>query len=292
MITRRTVLAALGASGVAAVGVAATLNGGNAPFGDALRSVLGVLGPVPTVKRAVVQVDRVRSKYRGREIDLLTLVPPGVPTRGLPMAVLLHGLHGSARYAAVANLPEALVSAVDRKAVPAFGFVAIDGGDNYWHENHPGDDPMGALLEEVPGWLAERGFGPVFGCAGVSMGGFGALLYGRRRWERHEKTTAIAAVSPGLITTWPEMNKRDAFRSAEQWASLDPLRNLDKLGDAPIGVWIGDHDKFIEGTRRFIAAAKPAVASVLPGGHDDAFWRKITGDVVRFLGKRVPVSAG
>ncbi|MFD1145750.1 alpha/beta hydrolase [Saccharothrix hoggarensis] len=287
MVTRRTVLNALGGGVLATAGLTAALHG-NAPFGEALRHVLGVAGPVPAVKRAVVRVDRVRSHHRGRDVDLLTMVPPGVPTRDLPMAILLHGRFGTARTAAIGGMSEVLVGAVSRRQVPPFGFVAVDGGDHYWHENVPGDDPMGMLLEEVPRWLAERGFGAPFACVGVSMGGFGALLYGRRRHERREPVKAIAAISPALITTWAEMSTRNAFRGPEQWASLDPLKNLDKLGDAPIGVWTGDRDRFIEGTRKFIASTRLAVASVTPGGHDDAFYRKIVADVIRFLGKRVP----
>ncbi|GAA3459248.1 alpha/beta hydrolase [Saccharothrix longispora] len=286
MVSRRTVLTASVGSALAAVGIAAVH--GDAPFGEALRHAVGVAGPVPAVKRAVVRVERVRSEHRGREVDLLTLVPPGVPTGGLPMSILLHGRYGTARLAAFGGLPEVLVAAVGRGSVPPFGFVAVDGGDNYWHENHPGDDPMAMLLEEVPTWLAERGYGAPFACTGVSMGGFGALLYGRRRTERRERTAAVAAVSPALITTWEEMAKRDAFRGPEQWARLDPLRNLDKLGDAPIGVWVGDRDRFVDGTTTLLKNAKLAVESVTPGGHDDAFYRRIVPDVVRFLGRRVP----
>ncbi len=289
VVSRRTVLGALGVTGLAVAGTAAALNG-HAPAGDPLRHLLGVAGSVPAGKRPVVTVDRVSSRYRGREVDLLTIVPPGVPTEGLPMSILLHGLHGSARYAAVGGLPEALVAAVGRGTVPPFGFVAVDGGNNYWHENVPGDDPMAMLLEEVPRWLAERGFGTPFACTGVSMGGFGALLYARRRNERRERLNAVAAISPGLLLSWPEMAKRKAFADRQQWESLDPLRHLDQLGNAPIGVWIGDHDRFIEGTRRFIAAVRPVIGSITPGGHDDVFYRKIVPDVIRFLGKRV--SAG
>ncbi|MEU4802730.1 alpha/beta hydrolase-fold protein [Actinosynnema sp. NPDC023587] len=286
MVSRRTVLGALGATGLAVTGVAAALNG-NAPGGEALRHVLGVAGPVPAGKRPVVRVDRVYSRYRRREVDLLTILPPGLPTGTVPMSVLLHGLHGSARYAAVGGMSEALVAAVGRRSVPPYGFVAVDGGDNYWHENSPGDDPMAMLLEEVPRWLAERSYGPVVACTGVSMGGFGALVYARRRAERRDPLKAVAAVSPGLLLNWPDMAKRRVFANQEEWASVDPLKHVDDLGPTPVGVWVGDHDRFIQGTREFIAAAKPAVASVTPGGHDDVFYRKIVPDVIRFLGKRV-----
>ncbi|MFD0202295.1 MULTISPECIES: alpha/beta hydrolase [Saccharothrix] len=287
MVARRTVLAALAGGALATAGVTAAWHG-NAPLGEALRHAVGVAGPVPAVKRAVVQVERVHSHHRGREVDLLTMVPPGVPTRDLPMSILLHGRFGSARQAHVGGMAEVLVSAVARGQVPPFGFVAVDGGDHYWHENVPGDDPMAMLLEEVPRWLAEGGYGAPFACTGVSMGGFGALLYARRRHERREPTSAIAVIAPALLTDWAEMSKRNAFASPQDWASLDPLKNLDKLGSAPIGVWAGDRDTFITGTRQFIAAAKPAVASIVPGGHNDTLYRKVIPDVIRFLGKRVP----
>ncbi|MEJ2853618.1 MULTISPECIES: alpha/beta hydrolase [unclassified Saccharothrix] len=286
MVSRRTVLGALGVAGLAAAGLALD---DRAPFGESLRHALGVAGPVPAPKRAVVKAERVWSRYRGREVELLTLVPPGVGTRGLPMSILLHGRYGSAGYAAVGGLPEALVAAVSRGSVSPFGFVAVDGGDNYWHENVPGDDPLAMLLEEIPQWLSERGFGPVFAATGTSMGGFGALLYARRRHERREPLKAVATLAPALMTSWDEMRTRNAFADEAQWASLDPLRNLRAHGDVPVGVWVGDKDWFIEGTRRFIAATKPAVATIVPGGaHDDSTYRKVVPDVIRFLGRRLP----
>jgi S-formylglutathione hydrolase FrmB len=294
-VRRRTVLASVGMAGVALTGVAVTTSAGKASLGEAMRSALGAAAPVPTTKPAVIKVERVYSASRGREVDLLTVLPPGVPTAGLPMSVLLHGLHGSARRALVGRMPDALASAVGRGAVSPFGFVAVDGGDNYWHENVPGDDPMAMLLEEVPRWLAERGLGGAdglpFAGTGVSMGGFGALVYARRRQERRQPVNAVAAISPGLMTSWQEMSKRHAFASPEAWAALDPLRHADALGAAPIGVWIGDRDRFVDGTRKFMRSTKLVVASVSPGGHDDNFYRTVVPDVVRFVGKRVPADA-
>ena len=178
------------------------------------------------------------------------------------MSILLHGLHGNARYAAFGGLVEVYTSAVVRGAVRPFGFVAVDGGDNYWHENVPGDDPMAMLLDEVPRWLKERGYGEPFAVTGVSMGGFGALLYARRRAERGDPIAATAAISPGLITTWPEMAKRKAFKDEGEWASLDPLRHLKSTGLTALGVWIGDRDRFIEGTRQFVHEVRSFMLTV------------------------------
>ncbi|MEU7481386.1 alpha/beta hydrolase-fold protein [Lentzea sp. NPDC042327] len=279
---RRTLLAAVGVVVAMAVGTAVYVSAHRAA-----QHQVATANRVATKSGAkpAIRFERVYSSARRREITLAFFTPTNKAPRGLPMSILLHGLHGSARDAAVGSLAENLADAVAKGSVPAFGFVAVDGGDNYWHENVPGDDPMKMLLDEVPTWLHDRGYGDPFAITGVSMGGFGALLYARRRAERGDPVTAAAAISPGLLTSWPEMAKRRAFKSEAEWAALDPLRHPRATGPTALGVWIGDRDRFIVGTRQFIRDERPEVGTVKPGGHDDGFYRKITPDVVRFLAK-------
>jgi S-formylglutathione hydrolase FrmB len=280
--SRRTLLAAIGVVIATATGVATYVSSSNAT--EQQIATADRLSRTPAAK-PTIRFERVYSAARHREVTLAFYLPTGPSPRGLPMSILLHGLHGDARHAAVGNLAEVLTTAIAKGSVPAFGFVAVDGGDNYWHENVPGDDPMAMLLDEVPHWLRERGYGEPFAVTGVSMGGFGSLLYARRRAERGDPIAAAAAISPGLITTWPEMAKRRAFKNEGEWASLDPLRHLKSTGPTALGVWIGDRDRFIEGTRRFIREVRPEVGTVKAGGHDDRLYRKVTPDVVQFLAK-------
>ncbi|MFS8103618.1 esterase family protein [Lentzea alba] len=281
--SRRTLLAAIGVVIATAAGVAVSVSSSR----DVTEQQIATTDRISrtTGAKPTVRFERVYSTSRRREVTLAFYTPTGANPRGLPMSILLHGLHGDARHAAVGDLAEVLTGAVAKGSVPAFGFVAVDGGDNYWHENVPGDDPMAMLLDEVPHWLRERGYGEPFAVTGASMGGFGALLYARLRAERGDPIAAAAAISPGLITTWPEMAKRRAFKNEAEWASLDPLRHLKSTGRTALGVWIGDRDRFIEGTRRFIREVKPEVGTVKAGGHDDGFYRKVTPDVVLFLAK-------
>jgi S-formylglutathione hydrolase FrmB len=281
--SRRTLLAAIGGIVATATGVATYVSSSSEATEQQIATADRVRGT--SAAKPTVRFERVYSAARHREVTLAFYLPTGANPRGLPMSILLHGLHGDARHASIGNLDEVLTTAVAKGAVPAFGFVAVDGGDNYWHENIPGDDPMAMLLDEVPQWLRERGYGEPFAVTGVSMGGFGALLYARRRAERGDPIAATAAISPGLITTWPEMAKRRAFKNEREWASLDPLRHLHSTGPTALGVWIGDRDRFIEGTRRFIHDVRPEVGTVKSGGHDDGFYRKVTPDVVQFLAK-------
>ncbi|SHF44603.1 alpha/beta hydrolase [Streptoalloteichus hindustanus] len=242
----------------------------------------------PDAGRGQVVVDRVYSAARRRDIDIVTVSPENAARANLPVCLMLHGRFGNAR--AVGTLPALLSAAVAGGEIPPYAFVTVDGGNGYWHRNRD-DDPMTMLLEEIPQWLARRNLGgrrhQPFAVAGISMGGFGALLYARRRRERRDPVRAVAAVSPALLLSWREMRKRDAFPDASDWAASDPLRNVDKLGDVPVAVWCGTEDQFIHGTRRFIRDAKPVIASTGPGGHNDDYYRRVLPEAVRFLGRHL-----
>ncbi|MFC7342231.1 alpha/beta hydrolase [Saccharopolyspora griseoalba] len=230
-----------------------------------------------------VSVEQIRSRSRGRRVDMVVMHPRGIDPEGLPVCLMLHGRHGDA-LDLVAGMPTWLSESFERGIVPPFTVLAVDGGrTSYWH-----DDPMTMLLEEVPGWLAERGLGGPGGriaaVSGISMGGFGALLYARRRRELGDPVSAAGVISPALFTSWKAMRTRNAFRNEAEWASLDPLRHVDALGDLPLGVWCGNADRFIKGTRRFIQRARPDVASTTPGRHNRAYFRKAMPELVDFIG--------
>ncbi|SER66550.1 alpha/beta hydrolase [Actinokineospora terrae] len=283
-VSRRTLLVA-GAAAATTGGIALGAATGALPVLTALAEAVGGVDPV-------IRTERVRSTARGTDVDLVTMLPTELPARNLPVCLFLHGLRGNARRAAPTGLARTLAKRVADGTLPPFAFVAIDGGDNYWHENHVGDNSMAMLLDEIPRWLAQRGLSTdPFACAGVSMGGFGALLYARRRAELGRPLNAVAAISPGLLMSWREMSTRRAFKNNTEWTALDPLRNIDKLGRTPVGIWCGTEDHFIEGTRKFIRLAKPEVAYTGPGGHGDSFYRGVVPSVLDFLGKHAPNAA-
>jgi S-formylglutathione hydrolase FrmB len=297
VITRRTALIA-GVSTVAAASVAAGTATSAIPANPAVQALAAAVSNETAPNKTepnLTHVERVWSKARGREVDLVTLLPANAPTRGLPISLLLHGLHGSARKAAPTGLLDHLNREVSAGSVPPFGFVAVDGGDHYWHQDHGPDNPMSMLLDEIPGWLLARGLGGAnglpFACTGFSMGGFGALLYARRRLERRQPIQAVATMAPALITSWSEMSKRKTFSDATDWASMDPLKHLDALRRTAVGVWCGTEDPFIDGVRRFIKAAHPSIAYTAKGVHGDDFNHAIVPSLVSFLGKHVSASA-
>lgn len=282
---RRALLAGVAALGGLSTAGAGVVTGVLPGFG--VTGVVAAARAGPGASGAVVRIERVRSRCRGREVELLTVLPSPVLTAGLPVCVALHGRHGNAAVVAAGGLPGLLATAVANRTVRPFAVVALDGGDSYWHEHHRGDDPMAMLLHELPDWLAERGLQPQpFAATGISMGGFGALHYARRRHQRARPLRAVSVIAPALITTWTEMRKRGAFRNVRDWAAHDPLRHLAALGEVPVGIWCGSDDPFADGARRFIATAHPEVSSITPGAHDDRYFRTALPHALRFVGTR------
>ncbi|MPY96654.1 MAG: alpha/beta hydrolase [Actinophytocola sp.] len=277
-VSRRTMLTA-GVAGLALTGgVLTPLLGASGGGGAASASYLSLRS-----------VERVRSRARRRDVDLVTMLPGDDVPDTLPVCLVLHGLGGDAVGTQKYGFNARLVSEAAMGTIPPFALVAVDGGDNYWNQVRPHDDPMAMLLNELPVWLRERGLAdPPFACAGVSMGGFGALLYARMRAERHDPLRATAAVSPALITSWSVMRTRRIFPSREAWESLDPLRHPDATDPSALGVWCGKDDQFVTGTRQFISMTQPNVVYLGPGGHTANFVSGVADEVVRFLGRHAP----
>ncbi|MGH3517562.1 MAG: alpha/beta hydrolase [Haloechinothrix sp.] len=288
-LTRRRALLAAGVTGATLAGAGAVAVTGLGPEHEPLRRTLGAAAAPARI--GLRKVERMYSAARGREVELVTLLPERDPPDGLPMSLLLHGLNGSARNASWPSLRQVLYADTLQESITPFGFVAVDGDNNYWHEVHPGDDPMAMLIEEVPMWLRERGLGGPdgvpFAATGLSMGGFGALLYARRRAERRVPLSVAAIIGPALMTQWEVMRTRNVYESRRAWAADDPLKNIAALRDVRIGVWCGIEDGFIEGVRGFIRQANPELAYIGPGGHRDIFNEDVATDVVRFIGTRV-----
>jgi S-formylglutathione hydrolase FrmB len=139
------------------------------------------------------------------------------------------------------------------------------------------------LTDELPGWLEERGLATnPFAVLGISMGGYGAFNY-----ATNFNDPAIAAISPALFLSWREAKDREVFATERQWTNTDPLRNIDALAGVPMGVWCGESDPFLDATEQLVERAKPTVATIEPGDHDEIYWRKVLPDAIKFVGKRL-----
>jgi hypothetical protein len=233
-------------------------------------------------------VASVYSPSRRGNLNLVSFVPAGVSPARLPVCLLLPGTPGDPRRA-MPGLSQVLSAQATGKAGRPFAVVALDGGQNCWHQEGPGADPMDVLVDELPAWLSAHGLtGPPVVVAGIGSGGFDALLYARRRNEHGSPVRAVAAIAPGLATTWPEASARHTFQDEAQWAALDPLRHVPALGRTPVGVWCGRGDPDQSGVREFVRLAHPEVADIDKPGHSVAQFRITLTQALRFLGGKLP----
>lgn len=276
------VLGSLGAGVAALPGCSSPKASGNDESSVPLAPESLVANPTTAAPPEALTVERVVSTGRGTTVDLVTMRPAGITGR-LQVCLALHGRSANARTFVDLGVPDMLNSLV-AAGVPPFAVVAMDGGDNYWVAREPVDDPQKMLVDDLPNWLANRGLvTQPFAAVGISMGGYGALNY-----ARNPGLSAVAAVSAALFDTWPDARIRNAFADQARWEETEPLRHLEEISDVSLGVWCGTADPFINEARELIDRAKPRVAAIGPGGHDNIYWRRILPDVLRFAGEHVP----
>src|SRR5262249_1689366 len=125
----------------------------------------------PAVPNDPVAIETMHSPARDANVELITIRPEGVGGR-LPACIALAGRASTARMFLDLGVPELLNAAVNAGSKP-FAVVAVDGGDSYWVAKKPTDDPQKMLTEDLPTWLANRGFTAPFAAFGISMGGYG-----------------------------------------------------------------------------------------------------------------------
>ena len=295
-LTRRNLLLGGGGIALAVGGFVAGAATGAVKLNPALQQTITALGqgPRPTttavapVSLVTTSVASVYSPTRGASLNLVSFLPAGTSPARLPVCLLLPGLPGDPGR----GLPGLSAALSTEAAAPGgrpFAVVALDGGENSWHQQRPGADPMDVLVKELPAWLAAHGFtgAPVL-CAGIGMGGFDALLYARRRNESGRPVRAVAAIAPGLASDWSTASSRHLFADAAQWAELDPIRHVSALGRTAVGVWCGERDPNLAGIREFVRLAHPQVADTTKPGHGTAGFRATLAGALRFLGGNLP----
>jgi pimeloyl-ACP methyl ester carboxylesterase len=222
--------------------------------------------PGPTITGRFV------SRARNRTVGYVIAYPPG-HRRGsrLPLGLYLHD-DGGNHTSGLGGLP--LAHALAGKGLPAIAMVAVDGGNLYWHP-HPGDDPMGMLIDEVIPMCRRLGLGVPhgsIGTIGISMGGYGALLLA----EKHpDLIAATAAISPAIWTSYPQAHAANpgAYTNAQEFAENDAVTHTRALLNTPTRIAAGSDDPFYPGVLTLARRLSKSALTVLTAGcHDGAFF--------------------
>jgi pimeloyl-ACP methyl ester carboxylesterase len=216
------------------------------------------------------------SRYRGQDVGYTLAFPPGYgPGSALPLIVMLHGFGANHTDALSAMSPrEAVALRVDGSALSPMALVTVDGGGGYWNP-HPGDDPMSMVVDELIPLCQKLGPGQPphkIATMGVSMGGYGALLFGERFPHLF---SAVAAISPAIWTSYGQAYQANpgAYASAADFDACDAVTHAAALARTPVRIASGIDDPFHPGVEALAAALGPHTVVEFPKGcHTGSFF--------------------
>jgi S-formylglutathione hydrolase FrmB len=210
----------------------------------------------------------------------------------LPLVLFLHGFGGN-HLAGIGDLTmqdAAVLSAKDGKPM---AFVAMDGGNGYWHPTTGGDNAMRMLTHELIPRLQRMGLGrghKRIAVTGLSMGGYGTLLFGE---EHPNKVFAIAAISPAVWTSWAASHLAGltAFTSNADFEKHNVITHAYRLAHTPTYMTSGLEDPFHPYIESLIPVLQQAGGQVemLPGSHNSDFFTPAASRAIKFLAEHAPM---
>lgn len=231
------------------------------------------------------------SRARRCEVGYSVGYPPG-HGRGseLPLVVMLHGEGGSHLGALFGMSPATAVSLiVDGSPLRPMALVTVDGGRGYWHP-HPTDDPMGMVVDELIPMLQGWGLGRhphTISTMGISMGGYGAILFA----ELHpELFSSVAAISPAIWTSYAQAVAVNpaAYDSAAQFERYDAVTHAASIRTTPVRIASGFSDPFHPGVVALTdRLGDDATVEFIGGCHTGPFFRLEEPPSLRFLSAQV-----
>ena len=297
--TRRQILAtSLG--GVAALaGVGATgvelISHGVIPGKLALDELEGACSvPTPLLRFAETGLSKSGSFYssaRHREVGYTIAWPPGHPVGSpLPLIVMLHGDGANHANALSGMTPaQAVALEIDGRPLPPMAMATVDGGGGYWNP-HPGDNPMALVISELIPMCQGLNLGrsPArIGTMGISMGGYGALLFA----EKYPKLIrAVATISPAIWTSYDQARAAnpEAYASPSAFDSADVVTHAAQLSSTSVRVASGLDDPFHPGVLSLIEKLpRGATVDLSKGCHTEPFFLSQELPSLAFLGRQL-----
>ena len=231
------------------------------------------------------------SRARRRTVGYTIAYPPGHgPGDALPLVVALHGYGANHTNTLSALSPaHALALRVDDVALAPMAMVTVDGGGGYWNP-HPRDDPMGMVVDELVPMCRALGLGrppQCIGTMGISMGGYGAILFA----EKYPALfAAVAAISPAIWTSYAQASGANAgaYASAADFAANDAITHAPSLAGKPVRVASGDADPFHPGVEALVQSLPPGAEVVFSSGcHSSPFFTSQEPPSLAFLARHL-----
>lgn len=237
---------------------------------------------------------------RGRG-DVCVFVPPNIPAGQIvPIAILLHGVYGSAwAWALNAGVHVQAMEMIRRNEIPPM-IIAMpsDGlwGDGSGYLPHNGYDFEKWIVHDVVEAIAEHIRGankesPLF-IAGLSMGGFGALRIGGKYAHRFSAISAHSSItSLAQMGLFVEEDVASYFQSSK--ADEDVFQTFEMHKDIlpPIRFDCGTGDQLLEYNRelhrKMLLAGMPHEYEEYAGAHEWSYWEAHINKSLQFFAKQL-----
>jgi len=231
------------------------------------------------------------SRARSRSVGYTIAYPPGHRSGDeLPLVVMLHGFGGNHNDALAGMSPaQAVALKVNGKALAPMAMVTVDGGGGYWNP-HPGDDPMAMVMSELIPRCQRLSLGRpprLIGMMGISMGGYGALLFAEKY---PHLIAAVAAISPAIWTSYTQAKAANAgaYASAAAFDANNAVTHSAALAGIPVRVASGHDDPFLPGVQGLARALPPgAVVDFAKGCHTGPFFLQQEPPSLAFLARHL-----
>ncbi len=256
------------------------------------------------------------SKTLGKDVKYSIYLPPGyeAANRKYPVLYLLHGYTddetGWTQFGEVQSIAD---KAIGSSEVPAMLIVMPDAGVSFYMNSADGkvsyeDFFIRELIPHVEATYRARAKKEFRAVAGLSMGGYGTLLYSLK----HPDMFAAAAPLSAAVWTDDEIEKmpddrwdsfmgqffekglKGAARLNQHWTENAILRlventALEQLKTVRFYIDCGDDDFLIKGNMALHSAMidkqVPHEFRVRDGAHNWTYWRTALPEVLKFVGQ-------
>lgn len=273
-------------------------------------------GPTGIPHGRVVEDQSVSSELLDREIPYSVYLPPGYDSsqRSYPVVYLLHGFtDDETAWVQFGEVQTAADRGIADRTIPPMVIVMPDADSTWYINDAAGDEPYeGAIFREFIPEIEEtyriRSEKEFRGVAGLSMGGYGTLVWGM---HHPDMFAAAAAFSAGIFTEeaiedMPWDDYQGVFsqlygggedpeeRITEHFRANSPLHlartsSVDSLESIRWYIDCGDDDFLYEGNSQLHIILRDREVEheyrVRDGAHSWTYWRGHIGKGLAFIGE-------
>jgi len=256
------------------------------------------------------------SAVLGREVQYAVYLPPdyAASTRRYPVVYLLHGFtDDESAWVQFGEVNRAADKGIEAGDIPPLIIVMPDAGVTWYINDHQGkvryeDMFVQELIPHVDKTYRTRPKREFRGVAGLSMGGWGALVYALRHPDLFAACAAFSAAvwTDEDFAAWDDKSYGEmlgpvfgphpagAARLTAHYQSYNPLdlartMDIETLKKVRYYLDCGDDDFLFKGNSALhvvLAGRKiPHEFRVRDGGHTWAYWRTGIGDGLAFIGR-------